>query len=321
MRAAKIRCGLGVAAFGFDRARDYFAFAEQCEAGGVDSLWQTDRLIGDDAQLEPMAAMASLAGATSRIKFGMNAVVVAYRDPLVLAKECATIDFLANGRLLPVFGVGFEGDPTWKATGRDPKERGKRSDEALEIMARLWNGERVDFAGAHFTYQGARISPLPVQRPLPLWIGGHSPAAIRRTARIGTGWLGGLMPPGEIAGVVAAIRAECARVGRAIDEDHYGATIPFRFGSADDPLVQRFAARAAARRQAEGKPGDAGARADAGGAEQIVAGKPADLVARIQQYVAGGVSKFVLLPLAQGTRELREQAARAIAEVMPAVES
>ncbi len=134
MRAVKIRCGIGVAAFGFDRARDYFAFAEQCEAGGVDSLWQTDRLVGADAQLEPMAAMASLAGATERIKFGMNAVVVAYRDPLVLAKECATIDFLSGGRLLPVFGVGFAGDPTWKATGRDPAVRGMRSDEALEIM-------------------------------------------------------------------------------------------------------------------------------------------------------------------------------------------
>jgi probable F420-dependent oxidoreductase len=307
MRARKIRCGLGVAGFGFDRPRDYFAFAEQCEAGGVDSLWQTDRLVGADAQLEPMAAMAALAGATERIKFGMNAVVVAYRDPLVLAKECATVDFLSNGRLLPVFGVGFEGDPTWRATGRDPRERGRRSDEILEIMARLWSGESVDFAGAHFTYQGVRIAPLPVQQPLPLWIGGHSPAAIRRTARLGSGWLGGLMAPSEVAGVVSAIRAECARAGRRIDDDHYGATIPFRFGDADDPLVQRFAARSAAR---------------AAGAEtQIVAGKSADLVARIQQYVAGGVSKFVLLPLAQGTRELREQAARAIAEVLPAVES
>ncbi len=309
MRAPKIRCGVGVAAFAFDRARDYFAFAQQCEAGGVDSLWQTDRLVGPDPQLESMAAMASLAGATERIKFGMNAVVVSYRDPLVLAKECATIDFLSGGRLLPVFGVGFEGDPTWKATGRDPAARGKLADEALEIMARLWAGESVSFSGKHFRYEGARIAPLPVQQPLPLWIGGHSPAAIRRTARLGTGWLGGLMAASTVGGVVAAIRAECERTGRAIDPDHFGATLPFRFGSADEPIVQRFG----------------GARARAAGVsvpeDLIVVGKPADLIARIERYVAAGVSKFVLLPLAQGTRDLVEQTARLIAEVRPAVEN
>jgi probable F420-dependent oxidoreductase len=303
-----IRCGVGIAAFGFDAPRDYFAFAEQCELGGVDSLWQTDRLVGGEPQLEAMAAMASLAGATERIKFGMNAVVVSYRDPLVLAKECATIDFLSNGRLLPVFGVGFEGDPTWRATGRDPRQRGKLADEVLEILARLWAGESVDFRGAHFEYTQARIAPLPKQRPLPLWIGGHSSAAIRRTARVGTGWLGGLMPAAGVGGVVQAIRAECAKTGRAIDPDHFGATIPFRFGALDEPIVQRFAS---ARARAAGV-----AAAD----DLVVVGKPADLATRIGSYVAAGVSKFVLLPLAQGTRELREQTARLIAEVLPAVE-
>ena len=62
-------------------------------------------------------------------------------------------------------------------------------------MSRLWAGEKVSFAGQHYQWDGAEIAPLPIQQPLPLWIGGHSPAAIRRTARLGTGWLGGLMPP------------------------------------------------------------------------------------------------------------------------------
>ncbi len=166
----------------------------------------------------------------------------------------------------------------------------------------------MDFAGAHFHYTQARIAPLPKQQPLPLWIGGHSPAAIRRTARIGTGWLGGLLPAAAVAGVVRDIQAECAKTGRRIDPDHFGATIPFRFGSADEAIVQRFG----------------GARARAAGVaapeDLLVVGKPADLAARIGRYVAAGVSKFVLLPIAQGTRELREQTARLIAEVLPAVE-
>ena len=120
----KIRAGLGIAAFPFDAPRDLFAFAERCERWGVDSLWQTDRLHGIDGQLEALATMAALAGCTERIKFGMNAVVASLRDPLVLAKQCATIDFLSRGRLLPVFGVGGENAAEFRAIGADPKERG-----------------------------------------------------------------------------------------------------------------------------------------------------------------------------------------------------
>jgi probable F420-dependent oxidoreductase len=307
--AVKVRIGVGTAGFSFDAARDLFRFAERCEAAGIDSLWQSDRLIGGDPQLEAIAAMASLAGATSRIKFGMNAVVVSHRDPLVLAKECATIDFLSGGRLLPVFGVGSESDPTWRATGRDPAERGRRADEALELMTRLWAGEKVTFAGRHFRWDGAQISPLPVQRPLPLWIGGYSAAAIRRTARIGTGWLGGLMPPDRIGPVIRAIREELTKIGRTIDADHYGATVPFHFGDADDPTVQRFTAAVRAR------------GFTAADEPPLFVGKPVELIPRLRRAIAAGASKFVLIPLARGTREITAQVDRLAAEVIPVVEA
>jgi len=315
--ARKIRVGLGMAAFPFDAPRDLFAFAERCEAWGVDSLWQTDRLHGGQAgsgptrsegaaraespvgQLEALATMATLAGLTSRIKFGMNAVVASLRDPLVLAKQCATIDFLSRGRLLPVFGVGVEADPVWKATGRDPAERGRRADEALEIAQRLWRGEEVHVAGRFYRYAGARIAPLPVQQPLPCWIGGSSPAAIRRTARLGTGWLAGLAPPEEVARVILAIRAELAHTGRTLDPDHYGATIPCRVGAADPALAERFG------------------RARAGA---VPMGEPATLVARAREYLAAGATKLVLIPLARGTHDFLDQAERLVGEVVPAIQ-
>ena len=225
---AKVRVGLGIAAFPFDAPRDLLDFAERCERAGVDSLWQTDRLQGRNGQLEALATMAALAGATERIKFGMNAVVASLRDPLLLAKQCASIDFLSGGRLLPVFGVGVEADPVWQATGRVAGERGRRADEVLEIAQRLWRGEEVHFVGRFHRLAGATIAPLPIQQPLPCWIGGNSPAAIRRTARLGTGWLGGLAPAGEVERVIAAIQEELARTGRSIDPDHYGATLPVR---------------------------------------------------------------------------------------------
>jgi alkanesulfonate monooxygenase SsuD/methylene tetrahydromethanopterin reductase-like flavin-dependent oxidoreductase (luciferase family) len=295
----KVRCGIGIAAFPFDASRDFFAFAERCEALGVDSLWQTDRLQGEEAQLESIATMATLAGATERIKFGMNAVVASLRDPLVLAKQCATIDFLSRGRLLPVFGVGVGVDPVWKATGRDPAGRGRRADEALEIAQRLWRGEAVDFAGRFYRYAGARITPLPVQQPLPCWIGGSSDKAIRRTARLGTGWLGGLAPPDQVGRVITAIRAELERTGRTIDADHYGATIPCRVGEAEGELARRFAR--------------AGAQLATGSAEAIVA--------RAQAYLRAGASKLVLIPLARGTRDVMEQVERLCGEVIPAIEA
>jgi probable F420-dependent oxidoreductase len=295
----KVRVGLGIAAFPFDAPQDLFAFAERCERLGVDSLWQTDRLHGGEAQLEALATMAALAGATSRIKFGMNAVVASLRDPLLLAKQCATIDFLSRGRLLPVFGVGVEADPVWEATGRDPAGRGRRADEALEIAQRLWRGEEVHFAGRFFQYAGARIAPLPVQQPLPCWIGGSSPAAIRRTARLGTGWLAGLAAPEEVARVVGAIRAELERTGRTIDPDHYGATLPCRIGEPDARLANRFA------------------RAGA----QIAAGPAAAIVARAREYLAAGASKLVLIPLARGTADLMAAVEQLAGEVIPALEA
>ena len=174
-----VRIGLGIANFPFEEPRGFWRWVEQCEAGDVDSIWQTDRLIGAQPFLESMSTMAALAGATERLKFGMNVVVVPFRDPLVLAKECATIDFLSDGRLLPAFGVGGAVAPEFRATSRPMAGRGGLADEALRLMARLWAGEAVTCAGEHYDYRDAVIavticavispncSPMQVRGPAP----------------------------------------------------------------------------------------------------------------------------------------------------------
>jgi probable F420-dependent oxidoreductase len=299
----KTRIGLGIAVSPFASARAFFRFVDLCEETGVDSLWQTDRQSSKQPHLEALCTMAAIAGATERLKFGMNAVVVSLRDPLLLAKQCATIDFLSGGRLLPVFGVGGEQAPEWEATGRSPEGRGSRADEALAIMLRLWSEESVDFEGEHYRYYGASISPRPVQQPLPCWIGGSSRAAIRRTARLGTGWLAGIQTPDQVAPVIDAIRTASREAGRPIPEDHYGATFPFRFGSSDDPLVARFA-----------RPAGTGAGYAAVGNARTVLG-------RIEEYRNAGVSKFVLIPIAGGEEDLMEQTRRLVAEVVPVAQA
>src|SRR5882672_6761259 len=91
--------GLGCAEFPFSGAAAYWRWIDMCEAGGVDSIWQTDRIVGPQPFLESMTTMAALAGRTRRMRFGMNVVSLAFRDPVLLAKQCATIDVLSDGRL------------------------------------------------------------------------------------------------------------------------------------------------------------------------------------------------------------------------------
>ena len=306
--ALSIAVGLGLSAFPFSGARAFWRWVDLCEEGGVDSLWQTDRLVSSEPFLEVMSAMAALAGRTRRIKFGMNVASVGLRDPLLLAKQCATIDVLSEGRLLPAFGIGAIRAPDWAATGTDTKGRGRRTDEGLEIIARLWTGEPVDFAGEFYRYAGARIAPTPVQKNLPLWLGGSSAAAVRRTARFGTGWQAGLETPDQVAAAVAAIGEALAKAGRRIPADHYGAGFDFRFGSWGEPFMRRAGAAFEARFRRDPRDG-------------IVAGDAAAILRRIGEYVAAGASKFVLRPIGADDGDIIDQTRRLIEEVQPKVEA
>src|SRR3982074_756669 len=219
--------GLGCAEFPFSGAAAYWRWIDTCEAGGVDSIWQTDRIVGHQPFLESITTMAALAGRTRRMRFGMNVVSLAFRDPVLLAKQCVTIDVLSDGRLLPAFGIGSPLAPEWQALGIDTKKRGRKSDEGLEIIRPLWRGvvleiirrlwgeESVDFSGVFYELKGVTIAPKPVQPDLPMWIGGSSDAALRGPARTRHGWRAGGDPPAEAGRVVAAIKAAATEAGRS----------------------------------------------------------------------------------------------------------
>jgi probable F420-dependent oxidoreductase len=300
-----VRIGLGLADFPFSSGKAFWRWVALCEEGGIDSLWQSDRLAGRAPFLECMSVMAALAGATERMKFGMNVLSLGLREPLIVAKACATIDYLSDGRLLPAFGVGAATSPDWDAMGRRFAGQGAAVDQALDIIARLWRGESVDADGPHFAYKAASILPLPVQQPTPLWLGGSSPAAIRRTARFGSGWQAGVESPAEVAPVVAAIKAAAIELGRPMDPDHFGAGFAYRFGPSDDPLVE-------ARRTAYHK---AFPTRDPDSA--IVTGGAAEIIQRLRDYQAAGISKFILRPVGQGDEDIHEQTLRLIKEVIP----
>ncbi len=179
--------GLGIANFSFDDAAGFWKWVDLCDNGGVDSIWQSDRIISKDENLECMSVMAALAGATKNIKFGMNVASLGLRDPVITAKACATIDVLSGGRLLPAFGLGSAISRDYVATGTPTKGRGKRTAEGLEILSRLWSEETVTMEGTYYQLNEASIAPRPIQQPMPLWVGGSAKQAIERTARWGTG--------------------------------------------------------------------------------------------------------------------------------------
>ena len=303
------RIGFGLLNYPFDDGRAFFRWVELLEKSHVDSVWQSDRLISTDNYLESLSALASLAGCTEKIKFGMNAIVMPLRDPLVLAKQCATIDFLSNGRLLPMFGVGYPQAAEWAATGRSAEHRGSIANEMFELIARLWSEESVTFAGRYFQYKNASIAPRPVQQPLPLWIGGTSDAAIKRTAKLGSGWIGGIASVEDVRSTIAGIKTEAVKYGRKIDDDHYGTSLAFRIGSPDDDAVRNspFVKRTGI-----------GANIDVN--PLFCIGSSADLTARLKEYVAVGATKFVLFPIAANEQDMFEQTRRVIDEVKPIIE-
>ena len=187
-----IGAGIGIANFTFDDARGFWRWVDLCDNGGLGSVWQSDRIIDATPNLETMSVMAALAGGSKNLKFGMNVASLGLRHPVLMAKQCATIDVLSEGRLLPAFGIGSARSMDYVATGTPTKGRGKRTDEGLQIMTRLWREDRVNFDGEYYQLKDASIAPKPVQQPLPLWVGGSSKQAIERTAQWSTGWQAGI---------------------------------------------------------------------------------------------------------------------------------
>jgi len=303
-----VRVGLGPGLGANLSADELWQWIDLCEARGIDSLWFSDQLLG--GSLEPVAMLAAMAARTSRMRFGTSAIVAPFRDPVLMAKQFATIDVLSKGRLFPVLGVGNASDAYWAATGTSPKGRGARSDEAITLLKLLLGQDEVSFSGAHYQYQGPGVQPRRA-KPVPVWIGGNTGAAFHRTARLGDGWLGSMTGPQAAGQARKAIEAALGETGRSIDGDHYGMTLMLRLGPADDPQVQKAMARMAARMPEESR---------ASAKDMFVTGTASEAVASLKRHVDEGMSKFVLIPMAGSAADLTDQTERLAAEVVPVIE-
>ncbi len=165
---------------GAERARGVKSFAREVEELGFDSLFITDHLLAARRfysvnWLEPLMSLAVAAGATERVRLGTSILIMPLRNPVILAKELATLQFLSDNRVILGAGVGWN-DAEYGAVGVKKSERGRRTDEMLDIMMPLLEGDTVSYHGRYYSVDGVFIEPRTTQRPL-LWIGGGSQLA------------------------------------------------------------------------------------------------------------------------------------------------
>ncbi len=274
----------------------FLNFAENCEAWGWDSLWLSDRLVSDQMNLEPVTALAAVAARTKTLKFGTSVLALALRNPAMLAKELATVDYLAGGRLLPAVGLGGDDEREYEATGGRKQERGGRTDEAIGLLRRLWTEDHVTHHGKYYHLTDVSIRPRPRFKPYPpLWIGGRTEYAWRRVAAVGDGWITSSSTSDEVGAGIRSIKAGLQSNGRHIEDDHYGVLLLTYLAPSREQAMQRYTA---GRRL----------RPDIAPESHALLGTAEDIIGKLREYVAAGATKFVFrlaCPEAEVSQQLR----------------
>jgi probable F420-dependent oxidoreductase len=278
----RIGYGLGTRTVTHDGAT-FGTFVDDLERLGFDSLWLSERISGEAP--DPLIALSYAAARTTRLKLGTSVLILPGRNPVLVAKELATLDRLSNGRLLPAFGLGAVDPHEQQAFGVERGDRAKIFNEALPLLRRLWTEDSVDHDGTWFHYEGITVRPKPVQQPIEVWLGGIAPSEVHRVGRLADGWLPSFCTPGDVAAAIPVINQTAEEHERAIDPEHFGALIAYAEGEVS-PLMAQFIAKR---------------RPDLADPSEIVpVGLPA-VRATIEKMVEAGASKFVLLPVTEPT--------------------
>jgi probable F420-dependent oxidoreductase len=221
MRLGLVHVNMG----SMSRPDDLVVAARAAEAAGLDSLWAGEHIVLPDPQVPPSpmdprdAALDSLlaltwaAAHTTTIRVVTGIVILPQRNPLVLAKQVASLDVLSAGRLTLGVGAGYL-EPEFRALGANFVERGAVTDEYLDAMLAIWYDEHPEYHGRFVDFAGVDAHPRPLQQPIPLVVAGHSAPAYRRAVARGHGWYGYWLTPDDVATSLAGLRAAADRVER-----------------------------------------------------------------------------------------------------------
>ena len=203
-------------------------YAQAVEGLGYDHIQSLDHVLGANAAgrpgwqgpydhtdliHEPFVLFGYLAALTQSVELVTTVIILPQRQTALVAKQAAAIDVLSGGRMRLGIGIGWN-DVEFEALGEDFHDRGRRSEEQIEVLRALWTQDLVTYEGRWHTITDAGINPLPVQRPIPIWIGGGADATLRRIARLGDGWFPQFRPDEEGRGKLGRLHEYTREAGR-----------------------------------------------------------------------------------------------------------
>ena len=290
--------------------------AGEAEAAGFESVWVSDHIMlpleiksaypnnpagrlalrATTDILDPIPTLAYLAAVTKTARIGVSVLVIPYRQPVLQAKMLATLDVLSQGRLILGAGTGWLAEEFTLVGAPPVTKRGKATDEYLQAMKVLWTEPDPTFDGEFVRFRDVKMEPKPVQKPhIPIWVGGHSPAALRRAARLGDGYHASRRSPSQLKDLFAALQEECERSGRAYQTLPRSMRLAVRF--AESPTGADL----------EGPDG----------ASYGLAGTVEEIVNRIGDYTAAGAQKLVIETTSRSLDDVLRFVERFAREVMP----
>jgi probable F420-dependent oxidoreductase len=292
----KVRFGIGL---GADSAPAELAgIVDRMEEVGIDSLWFSE-LVYSKA-VDPFVGMAYALARTRELKVGTSVVVLpGGRHPVLVAKQLASLAALAPRRVLPVFGLRSAIPAEREIFTVPDGQRAAVFDESLRLLRSSLQSDSA-FSGDFFTVSTTGVAPHP-ERPLDIWLGGSAPAAFKRIGRLADGWLGSFLTPSEARRGREAIEAAATEAGRVIEPDHYGINLAV----SDDGLPADLL-EAVHRRRPDVDPA------------LLVSDGWDQLHRRLDEYLAAGLTKFVIRPIGPGGDDgMAQFTARFAAELLP----
>jgi len=212
-------------------------FAQQAEQAGVESLWTFEHVVvpldyeskypydksgkmGAEPEtnfVDPLVCLSAIAAATKGIRLGTGVNILSQANPMLIAKQAASLDFMSNGRFMLGVGIGWL-EEEFKAMGVPFERRGARFDDYVQAMRKVWSGDVVEHQSDFIDWSGFKSYPLPVQNPMPIVIGGAQGKVYQRIAKYGNGWYAPTQGPDDLAPRLEELKQVCADEGRNYDE-------------------------------------------------------------------------------------------------------